>query len=176
MDEGLLAEFETPEALVAAARRVRDFGCTRIDAFTPYPVTDLDEVLGLPRSPIPAWVFGAGLFGGCMAYLIQWWVSAVDYPLNVGARPLHSGPAFIPITFETIVLFASLTAFMAVLVAAGLPRLWHPVFEIDGFERVTIDRYWLGIDARDPRIADQGLHDELNAAGATRIVRTRRCP
>ena len=176
MNEGLLAEFESPEALIVAARRIRDFGCTRLDAFTPYPLSELDDVLALRRSPIPRWVFGGGLLGGCAAYLYQWWMMTVDYPLNVGGRPLHSAPALIPITFESTVLFAALTAFTACLLFSGLPRLWHPVFEVEGFDRVTIDRFWLGIDATDPRFADHRLHDELRNAGATRILRTRRCP
>jgi hypothetical protein len=176
MDEGLLAEFESPEALLEGARRIAQMGLTHVDAFTPYPVPDLDRVLSIRRSRIPRWVLAGGVLGCSFAYFFQWWISVVDYPLNVGGRPLHSAPAFIPITFETTVLFASLTAFGAWLVYSGLPAPWHPVFEVAGFERASVDRFWLGIDARDPRFLERLLREQLREAGAMRVERTARCP
>jgi hypothetical protein len=173
MEEGLLAEFESAEALVRAARRVLELGFTRLDAFTPHPVSELETLINRHRSRIPAWVLGAGLLGGIAAYVIQWWTAAVNYPLDVGGRPYHSAPAFIPITFETTVLCASLMAFFAWLAYAGLPRLWHPVFEVTGFQSASNDHFWLGIDPSEHPSRSVRLVDELVAAGAIRVSRTR---
>jgi Protein of unknown function (DUF3341) len=101
---------------------------------------------------------------------VQWWCNAYDYPLDVGGRPLHSAPAFIPITFESAVLAASLTGFFAMIVLSGLPRLHHPVFGIDGFERASVDRFWIGVERADPCF-DETVREELSAAGALRCER-----
>ncbi len=104
-------------------------------------------------------------------YSLQWWINVIDLPLNIGGRPLHSAPAFIPITFEMAVLFASAAALFSALVLGGLPSLWHPVFEIDGFERASVDRFWLGIDPGDPALGIAvGDTAALMAAGALRVV------
>ena len=174
MDRGLCAEFESVEAVVAAARRLRALGVRRIDAYTPFPIRELDKVLALPRSQIPSLVFAAGVTGAAVAYGIQYWCAAIAYPVNVGGRPLHSAPAFIPITFETTVLFASLAAFLLALAKAGLPRLHHPLFEVEGFERASIDRFWIAVDARDLRLEDgvtsfDALRSTLEGLGASRI-------
>lgn len=170
MRRGLLAEFGSPEALVAAVAALRELGYAELEAFAPYPVEGLDEALGLRRSRVSTFVLAAGLAGAAAAYLVQWWTNAVDYPLDVGGRPLHSAPAFVPITFETTVLFAALAAFLAPLLLTGLPRLWHPVFEAEGFESASIDGYWLGIDAHDPRLDDGAAGDHLRQLGARRVV------
>jgi hypothetical protein len=115
-------------------------------------------------------MLGAGLFGGGFAYLLQRWCNAGDFPINVGGRPLDSAPAFIPIAFETTVLFAALAGFFVTLGFSGLPRLYHPLFEVPGFERTTVDRYWLGIDDADPRF-EEGLCDDLGRLGALRCER-----
>ncbi len=120
---GLLAEFETGPAMVAAVVRLRELGYTELDTHSPYPVEGAEEALGLPRSRVMLWALVAGLVGGGGAYTLEWWISAVSFPFNVGGRPLHSGPAFIPISFEMTVLFAALTAFLAVFIMSGLPRL-----------------------------------------------------
>jgi len=166
----LFAEFGSADALERAVDHLRALGYTELEAYTPFPLRHLDQRLGLRRSKVPLFVLAAGLTGAGVGYLVQWWCTAVDFPLDVGGRPLHSAPAFIPITFESAVLFASLTAFVAVLALARLPRLWHPVFEIDGFERASIDRFWLedAREAGDERAATT-ITKELLSLGALRV-------
>jgi hypothetical protein len=175
MQERLLAEFSTSESLLVAVERLRELGIRTLDAYTPFPMRELEPKLGIRRSPIPWLVLGAGLTGGTFAYLLQYWCAAIAYPLNVGGRPLHSAPAFIPITFETTILFAALTAFVAPLAFARLPELHQSIFEIDGFERATVDRFWLVLDTSDPAFVaaaseDPTLSGELRKLGALRIV------
>jgi hypothetical protein len=170
MTHGLLAEFESPEALLAAARHLREAGLTRLTAFTPFPVEGLDEVLELRRTRIPLAVLLIGLAGGSLAFLFQYWANGLDYPLDVGGRPLFSWPTFVPITFETVVLFGSFAAFFGLLAASRLPRLWQPIFEVEGFERATIDRFFLGVDAADPRYRPDRLAALLPRLGALRVA------
>ncbi len=170
VEAGLLAEFETPEALTAAVRKLRELGYRRLDTYTPYPVKPALEELDLPRSRVSLYALIAGLCGAGGAYFLEWWMNAYDYPINVGGRPPHSGPAFIPITFEMAVLFSGFAAFICVFAFARLPRLHHPVFEVEGFESASIDRFWLGIDAADPRFDRVQTRDHIAALGPTRVA------
>ncbi len=169
-EAGLLGEFATPEALLAAVRELRAAGWQKLNAYTPYPVPPLEEALGLPRSSIPRWAFVMGLSGAALAYLIQWWTAAVDYPVLVGGMPAHSGPAFVPITFETMVLFAALTAFIGFFAKSGLPRLHHPVTSAPGFESAAVHRFWVGLDAADARFSPADSQAALFRLGALRVV------
>jgi ActD protein len=146
---GLVAEFQTPEQLVRSAEQAHAHGYRRMDAFTPFPIEGLPKALG-KRTRLPLLVLIGGIVGGTGAYFMQWYANAVSYPLNVGGRPIHSWPAFIPITFELTVLAAALTAFLAVFVLSGLPRLHHPLFTLPQFERASEDRFFLCIESRDP--------------------------
>jgi hypothetical protein len=163
-----MAEFDSPEALARAFERLERAGYTRLRAWSPYPVRATQD--RLPESPVPWVMLGAALFGGGFGYLLQWWCNAYAYPIDVGGRPLNSAPAFIPITFESAVLAASLAGFFAMLAYCGLPRLVHPVFEVDGVELASVDRFWLGVDDRDPRF-DEAVADDLAAMGALRCER-----
>lgn len=145
MAETVVAEFDSPERVVAAARRVRALGYSRIDAFTPFPIPALDEVLAIRRTRLPYLVLVGGLSGAVIAFVIQWWTNAIDFPINVGGRPPNSLPTDVLIVFETTVLLASFTAFAAALLGSRLPRLHHPVFDLPGFERTTLDRFWITI-------------------------------
>jgi hypothetical protein len=147
---GLVAEFVRPEELFRAAEAARAHGYRKMDAFTPFPIEGLAKALG-KRSYLPFFVFLAGCIGGVGAYFMQWYANAVSYPLNIGGRPIHSWPAFIPITFELTVLAAALTAFLAVFVCSGLPRHHHPLFDLPQFERASQDRFFLCIETRDSR-------------------------
>ena len=171
MRAGVLGEFATPEAMVAALVGLRDRGYQRLDAFSPYPVHGAEEAAGMERSPLGWIVFPFALGGAATAYLLQWYCNAFDYPLNVGGRPPHSAPAFIPITFEMGVLTASVVGLIAYFVLTGLPELWSPVFEIEGFERASIDRFWVGVDVRDPRFEGAEVEQALAELGALRIGR-----
>jgi hypothetical protein len=163
-----MAEFETPEALEKAYDALRQAGYARLDTWTPYQVRGL--VRRPPDSPIGWIMLVAGLAGGAAGYLLQWWVNVRAFPIDVGGRPHHSAPAFIPIAFESAVLASAVTGFVAMLWLSRLPRLHHPVFEVDGFERASVDRFWLGVDDTDPEF-DDGVRDELTRLGALRCVR-----
>jgi hypothetical protein len=150
---GLVAEFADAQALCAAARHVRAHGYTRAEAYSPFPVDGLDEVLGAPRDWVaPAALLG-GILGGAGAYFLQWYAAVVDYPVNIGGRPLHSWPAFIPATFELTILGAALAAVVAMLALNGLPQLYHPLFEVDEFELASRNRFFLCLPAHDPVFA-----------------------
>ena len=147
---GLVAEFDGPEDLIAAARAARERGYKRVEAYSPYPITELEEVLPM-WNLIPATTFFAGVAGAFTAYYMQYFIAAIVYPLNIGGRPLNSWPAFIPIIFELTVLFASCAAFFGVLFFAGFPAPYHPLFRIPEFKRASDDGFFLCIEARDPR-------------------------
>ena len=155
---GLLAEFLKPEEVLTATRRAHEAGYRRMDAYTPYSVEGLSAALGLRRSPIPSVVFCGGLVGAAAAFWMQYYSMSIDYPFNVGGRPTNSWPAFIPITFEVLVLVASFAAVVATLVICGLPRPHHPVFGVPSFARASQDRFFLCIEAVDP------LFDRENTA------------
>lgn len=161
----LVAEFAGPEPAIAAAERLRALGYVELDAYTPFPVPDLERALRVSRPLLPIVVLGAGAAGALFALAVLHWTNGIDYPLDVGGRPLLSLPSYIPIAFETTVLFASLAAFVSVLVFSGLPRLHHPVFDLDGFERTTIDRFWITVgDVR--RFAHDVAPEELRRLSA----------
>lgn len=150
MGDLLIAEADSAEMAVRAARRLRELGCTRMNAYTPYPVVELEEPLRLHRTIVPRIAWLGAVIGGAFAYFLQWWCNAKDSPENVGGRPLHSWPALIPITFETTVLFGSVVAFFAVLFLSRLPRLHDDIFTVDGFERTVTDKFWIVVDTIDP--------------------------
>jgi Protein of unknown function (DUF3341) len=149
--KGLIAEFDRPEALIEAARAAQQAGYTHLDAFSPFPLRQLEDALGCKASALPYIAFAAALIGGILQYYAQYWMNAVDYPLNVGGRPLHSWPAFVPGPLIVSILWAGIATFVAMLWAMGLPRPHHPVFAVADFERASQDRFFLWIMAEDPR-------------------------
>ncbi|HEY5311016.1 MAG TPA: DUF3341 domain-containing protein [Pirellulales bacterium] len=148
---GLLVEFVTAQQILDATRRAAEAGYRQMDAYTPYSVEGLAEELGLRRSRIPSVVLVAGLVGAGVGFLMQFWSMAVDFPFNVGGRPLNSWPVFIPITFELLVLVASFAAFLSMLFLNGLPHPHHPLFNVPEFARASQDRFFLCIEATDPQ-------------------------
>lgn len=148
---GLIAEFDQPDALVHATEKAYEQGYRNMDAYSPFPIEELAEALHFHNTGVPPLVLAGGLSGAISAFLLQSIGSAVDYPLNVGGRPLFSWPAFVPITFEGGVLFAAFSAVIGVILLNGLPRPYHPVFNAAGFERATNDRFFLCIEASDPK-------------------------
>jgi hypothetical protein len=174
MDTGYLGELLTPEDLLRAVGALRARGYRRIDAFSPYPVKGLEEALHLRRSPLTWRVLPVALLGAGFGYLIQLWCNGVDYPLDVGGRPLNSVPAFIPITFEAGVLAAAVSGCFLLFLLCGLPELYSPVFDVPGFERASIDRFWVGVDERDPSFNEVQTEVDLREIGAVSVGRARR--
>ena len=148
---GLMAEFDDPNTLVAATRRAYAEGFRKMDAYSPFPIEELTEALHLHTTRVPLITLIGGIVGACAGYGLEYWVSAIAYPINVGGRPLHSWPSFIPVAFETTVLFAALSAVIGMLALNGLPHPYHPVFNVPRFAMATRDRFFLCIEAADPR-------------------------
>lgn len=148
---GLMAEFDTPGKLVKAAERVRLAGFKNFDAYSPIPIEELSEAMGLRRTRLPLIVLLGGILGGLGGYGLEYWTQVIAYPMNIGGRPFHSWPHFIPVTFETTVLGAALSAFVGLWILNGLPQPYHPVFNVPAFDRASRDRFFLVIETSDPR-------------------------
>ena len=147
---GIIAEFESPEAVIEAAKRVRDKGYRKVDAYTPFPVHGLDDAIGFQDLRIKWIIFFSGLFGCCVGLGMQYYVSVIEYPLNSGGRPLFSWPSFIPVSFECTILLAAFGAVFGMLFLNGLPRLNHPIFNASRIERASQDGFFLCIESGDP--------------------------
>jgi hypothetical protein len=154
---GVIAEFDTPEALIAAARATRDAGYTKIDGFSPLPLEELPAALGMKPSVLPVMIFFGGLTGTIGGFLMQYIAGVIHYPLNVGGRSLNGWPMFIPIAYELTILLAAFTAVFGMLLMNGLPSHYHPAFNVPGFERATNDRFFLLIEAADPKFDREAI-------------------
>ena len=148
---GLLAEFDSATGIVAAARATREAGYTKVDAFTPFPIHEMDAALRLPRTKLPWLVLGGGIAGMLGGFGLQYWASVIAYPLNIGGRPMASWPAFIVPAFETTILLSALTAVFGMIALNGLPRPYHPVFNVPQFTNASGDRFFLSIETTDPQ-------------------------
>lgn len=148
---GLLAEFTDPSALLAAARKAHEQGYRHMDAYAPYPIEGLPEAVGMRGTWLPWITLLGGIVGGATGYGLQYYSAVISYPLNVGGRPLHSWPAFIPVTFELTILGAALFAVLGMLALNGLPMPYHPVFHVPQFTRATRDGFFLCIEGSDPQ-------------------------
>jgi hypothetical protein len=166
---GLLAEFESEEALLAAARRARKAGYRRLDAFSPYPVEGLDEAVGARWNLVPVFVLAGGIGGALAGYGLQYYATVMAYPINVGGRPLHSWPAFIPITFELAILGAAVAGLLAMLALNGLPMPYHPVFNVAEFARASQDRFFLLIEASDRKFKAAATRQFLAGLNPTQV-------
>jgi hypothetical protein len=166
---GLIAEFPDPASVVAAARQVREAGYRKVDAFSPYPIEALSEALEFHKSKLPLLVLMGGAAGLVGGYGLQYWTSVIDYPLNIGGRPFHSWVSFIPVTFEVTILLAALTAVLGMLALNGLPEPYHPVFNVPRFALASKDRFFICIEATDPRFDHDETWRFLTSLGA-RVV------
>jgi hypothetical protein len=146
---GLMAEYDEPDELLQATQRAYAAGYRQMDAYSPFPVEGLSEALGFTRSKLPLLVLAGGVIGAIGGYMLQYYTSVITYPLNIGGRPFHSWPAFIPVTFESTILIAGVTAVLGMLALNGLPRPHHPVFNVERFERASSDQFFLCIEAQD---------------------------
>lgn len=167
---GLMAEFTTSQALLDAIYRVKEAGYRALDAFTPFPVEEIsEEIEDHKPSKVARLVLIGAFTGATVGFCFQWWVSAVAYPLNIGNRPLFSWPAFIPVTFELAVLFGAFAAVFGMFLLNGLPRPHHPVFNVKAFERATLDRYFLLIEASDGKFDRAGTRAFLEGLGSEEV-------
>jgi Protein of unknown function (DUF3341) len=148
---GLMAEFATSTDIVEAAKRTHEAGYRKIDAYSPFPIEELAEAIGFHNDGVALVTLIGGLLGMCGGYLLQYWIHAINYPINIGGRPLNSWPAFIVVTFEMTILFAGLAAVFGMLALNGLPMPYHPVFNVPRFAFATKDRFFLIIFSSDAK-------------------------
>jgi hypothetical protein len=166
---GLMAEYHEPGPLLEAARRAYSDGFRRMDAFSPIPVDGLAEAIGFERNALPQVVFAGGLIGCLGGFLMQWYSAVVDYPLNIGGRPFNSWPAFLPITFETTVLCASLSAVFGMIALNGLPKPYHPVFNVESFELASRNHFFLCVQSDDPKFDRAATRAFLEGLGPVAV-------
>jgi hypothetical protein len=166
---GLMAEFHTAAGIVEAAQRVHADGYRRVDAYTPYPMEEVLDALHLHETWVPAIVLAGGLFGLLAGIGLQYFTSVIDYPINIGGRPVAAWPAWIVPAFETTVLFAALAAVLGTLALCGLPQPYHPVFNVPRFALASRDRFFLCIEASDPRFDLDGTRALLRSLGAAEV-------
>ena len=170
---GLMAEFDNPTDLVEAANHARLAGYTSMDAYTPFPIEELDDALALKKNRLPLIVLLGGIVGGGGGYFLEYWTQVIAWPMNIGGRPFHSWPHFIPVTFECTVLGASLAAFVGMLALNGLPKPYHPVFNVPAFGRASRDRFFLCIESTDPkfdRYATESFLKDLHPLGVSEVA------
>lgn len=163
----VLGEFKDDAALLSAARRLREAGHRGLDVYSPIPLHGADEALGLRKSPVPLIALIGGLVGASSGYLMQWWMNAVDFPINVGNRGLNAAPAFIPITFETGVLIASLSIVLGLFALCGFPRPYHPVFEVESFRTASVGAFWLSVEV--PPADAERVRRQVDELGALQV-------
>jgi Alternative complex III, ActD subunit len=167
---GLVAEYDSAQALVEAASKARHAGYRRMDAYSPFPIEGLTDALGHPTTRLPLVVFLGGLLGGLAGYFLQYYTSVHSYPFNVGGRPFHSWPAFIPVTFECTILGAALSAVFGMLALNGLPMPYHPLFNVERFALASRDRFFLAIRAIDPKFDLAETRRFLEGTGAREVT------
>jgi hypothetical protein len=148
---GVIAEFVTPDGLVSACKKAYAAGYRRMDAYTPYPMEEAAEAIGFEKTRVPLLTLCGGILGGLSGFMLQYWVHVLAYPLNVGGRPYNSWPSFVIITFEMTILFAGVTAVVGMLTLNGLPQPYHSIFNHPRFTAASRDRFFLCIEAKDPK-------------------------
>jgi len=168
-DAIMLAEFNTPAQLLAAANALRKAGYRDFDAHTPYPVHGLNKAMGLGPSIVPFLVLGGGITGCVGAFALQYWINAINYPLVISGKPFASIPAFIPVTFEGTILLSAFGAVFGMLFWNGLPELYSPLFKSERFARATIDKFFISVEAGDRRYDARTTRELLLAHGSQHI-------
>lgn len=161
---GVMAEFDSAQTLVEAARKTMAQGFSRVEAYTPIPIEDLNDIIHKKRTVLPKLVLTGGLTGMATGFVLQYWASVIEYPMNIGGRPLASWTTFIVPSYELTILFASLTAAIGMIVLSGLPQPYHPVFNVERFSMASSDKFFLVIESTDPKFTDATSF--LNGLGA----------
>ena len=167
---GVIAEFHDPADLLHAAHATREAGYTSIDAFSPFPIHGLAEAIGFHKTRLSSIVLGMGILGGIGGFMMCWYANVIGYPLNIGGKPLNSWPAFIPITFECAVLLAAFGAVFGMLALNGLPMPYHPVFNVRRFDSASRDKFFLVIQARDPKFNLDEARSFLQSLGPREVT------
>ncbi len=163
---GVMAEFDSGQALVDAARQTMAQGFTKVEAYSPVPIEELNDVIHQKRTILPALVLGGGLAGMATGFALQYWASVIEYPMNVGGRPQASWPTFIIPSFELTILFAALTAAIGMIVLSGLPQPYHPVFNVGRFSMASSDKFFLVVESLDPKFDPHATSEFLKTTGA----------
>jgi len=153
---GLMAEFETPTDLLNACKSAYAEGYRDMDAYSPFPIEEASEAIGFHKSAVPLVTLVGGLLGGLSGFALQYWINVIAYPLNIGGKPYNSWPAFIVPTFEMTILFAGIIGMLGMFALNGLPQPYHPVFNVDRFSKVTRNRFFLCVEASDPKFDPAG--------------------
>ena len=167
---GLMAEFDSAQALIDAANKVRQAGYTKADAYSPFPIHGLAEALGFRERAVAPIVLCAGITGGLAGYGLEYWTQVIDFPMNIGGRPYHSWVSFIPPAYETTILFAAFSAVIGMLFLNGLPQPYHPVFNAPRFERASQDGFFLAIEATDPKFSADATRGFLMSLNPREVV------
>jgi Alternative complex III, ActD subunit len=167
---GLMAEFETPTEILVAAKRAYAEGYRKMDAYSPQPVHGLSEAIGFEKNRVALVCLAGGVLGLLTAYALQFWVNLIEYPLNIGGRPLHSWPSFVIVCFELTILFGGLAAAIGMLAMNGLPMPYHPVFNVAQFAHASRDRFFLCIETADPKFDMSGTRAFLESLGPHSIA------
>lgn len=167
---GLMAEFDSAQALLDAAHRVQAAGYTQTDAYSPFPIHGLAEALGFRERKVARFVLAGGITGALAGYGLEYWTQVIAWPMNIGGRPFHAWVSFIPPAFETTILFAAFTAGISMLALNGLPQPYHPVFNAKRFHLASQDRFFLAIEAADPRFDPRETRRLLESLNAREVV------
>ena len=163
---GVMAEYDSSQAIVDAARKTMGQGFTRVEAYSPVPIEELNDIIHKSRTVLPKLVLAGGLAGMATGFALQYWASVIEYPMNIGGRPQASWTTFIIPSYELTILFAAATAALGMIVLSGLPEPYHPVFNVARFSMASSDKFFLVLESADPKFEQPVTSEFLRSLGA----------